>query len=33
LPDLARMVLTDKIQEGKAIKKMVKNWRADYLRA
>ena len=33
LPELARKVLTDKIQEGKAIKQMVKNWRADYLRA
>jgi len=33
LPELARKVLTDKIQEGKAIKKLVKNWRADYLRA
>ena len=33
LPERARKVLTDKIQDGKAIKKMVKNWRADYLRA
>ena len=33
LPELARKVLTDKIEEGKAIKKMVKSWRADYLRA
>ena len=33
LPELARKVLTDKIEEGKAIKHMVKNWRADYLRA
>lgn len=33
LPELARKVLTDKIAEGKAIKKLVKNWRADYLRA
>lgn len=33
LPELARKVLTDKIEEGKAIKKLVKNWRADYLRA
>ena len=33
LPELARKVLTDKIQDSKVIKKMVKNWRADYLRA
>lgn len=33
LPALARKVLTEKIQEGKAIKQMVQNWRADYLRA
>jgi len=33
LPELARKVLTDKIEQGKAIKKMVKTWRADYLRA
>jgi len=33
LPELARRVLNDKIQETKAIKLMVKNWRADYLRA
>jgi hypothetical protein len=33
LPTLARKVLTDKIQEGKAIKQLVQNWRADYLRA
>lgn len=33
LPTLARKVLADKIQEGKAIKKLVQNWRADYLRA
>ena len=33
LPGLARKVLTDKIQSGKAIKQMVQNWRADYLRA
>ena len=33
LPDLARKVLADKIGEGKAIKKMVKSWRGDYLRA
>jgi cell division protein FtsL len=33
LPGLARKVLTDKIQSGKAIKQMVQTWRADYLRA
>lgn len=33
LPDLARKVLNDKIADHKAIKQMVKNWRADYLRA
>lgn len=33
LPALARKVLADKIQEGKAIKQMVQNWRGDYLRA
>jgi hypothetical protein len=33
LPALARKVLTDNIQEGKAIKQMVQNWRPDYLRA
>lgn len=33
LPALARKVLDDKIEDQKAIKKMVRNWRADYLRA
>jgi cell division protein FtsL len=33
LPALARKVLTDKIQTGKTIKQMVRDWRADYLRA
>jgi hypothetical protein len=33
LPGLARKVLTDQIQSGKAIKQMVQTWRADYLRA
>jgi uncharacterized protein DUF6526 len=33
LPDLARKVLSDKIANRKAIKQMVKHWRADYLRA
>jgi len=33
LPDLARKVLDGKIEDQKAIKKMVRHWRADYLRA
>jgi cell division protein FtsL len=33
LPGLARKVLADNIQSGKAIKQMVQTWRADYLRA
>jgi 2-phospho-L-lactate transferase/gluconeogenesis factor (CofD/UPF0052 family) len=33
LPDLARKVLADKNTNIRAIKQMVKNWRADYLRA
>ncbi|MGB7845326.1 MAG: DUF6526 family protein [Candidatus Acidiferrum sp.] len=33
LPTLARKVLNDKLTDIKAIKKMVQNWRADYLRA
>ena len=33
LPALARKVLEEKMNERKAIKKMVKNWRPDYLRA
>ena len=33
LPGLARKVLTDKVEGAKAIKQMVQNWRADYLRA
>lgn len=33
LPALARKVLTDNIQSGKAIKQMVQTWRPDYLRA
>jgi hypothetical protein len=33
LPGLARRVLADNIQEGKAIKQMVQTWRAEYLRA
>jgi Family of unknown function (DUF6526) len=33
LPALARKVLNDKLTDGKTIKQMVKNWRADFLRA
>jgi len=33
LPDLARKVLDEKISDRKAIKKMVKDWQADLLRA
>jgi hypothetical protein len=33
LPDLCRAVLRDNISEGKVIKKMIKNWNADHLRA
>jgi len=33
LPALARKVLAENIQSGKAIKRLVQNWRADYLRA
>jgi len=33
LPDLARQVLDGKIQDQKAIKKMIRQWRADYQRA
>jgi len=33
LPALARKVLNDKLTDTKAIKQMVQNWRADYLRA
>jgi Family of unknown function (DUF6526) len=33
LPSLARQVLEEKLQDRKAIKRMIKNWRADYLRA
>jgi hypothetical protein len=33
LPVLARKVLDEKLVERKAIKQLVKNWRADYLRA
>ena len=33
LPGLARKVLDDKMNDRKAIKKLVKDWQADYLRA
>lgn len=33
LPDLARKVLTEKINNRKAIKLMIKDWQADELRA
>ena len=33
LPDLARKVLDDKLTDRKQIKLLVKNWRADHLRA
>jgi hypothetical protein len=33
LPELCRTVLADKIADGRSIKKMVKNWQADHLRA
>ncbi len=33
LPALARRVLSDNLTDGKAIKQLVQNWRADHLRA
>ncbi len=33
LPALARKVLDEKLNERKAIKQQIKNWRPDYLRA
>ena len=33
LPGLARKVLEDKLTERKTIKRLVKSWQADYLRA
>ena len=33
LPDLARKVLEGKIEDRKAIKRMVRDWQADWLRA
>jgi hypothetical protein len=32
LPELARKVLNDKINNRKAIKQVIQNWRADYQR-
>jgi Family of unknown function (DUF6526) len=33
LPALARKVLDGKMQDRKAIKQMIQNWKADYVRA
>lgn len=33
LPELARRVLTEKMTDRKAIKKLIRNWQADLLRA
>jgi len=33
LPELARKVLQDKLADRKVIKKMIRDWQADYLRA
>ena len=33
LPELARRVLAEKIEDRKTIKKMIKKWNPDYLRA
>ena len=33
LPDLARTVLTDNIQDRTTIRKMIKTWNADWIRA
>jgi len=33
LPELARKVLDEKLDDRKAIKKLIKNWQPDYLRA
>ena len=33
LPELARKVLDEKIEDRKAIKRMIKNWRPDFQRA
>lgn len=33
LPDLVRTVLVDGIRDGKTIKRMIRHWQPDYLRA
>jgi Family of unknown function (DUF6526) len=33
LPGLVRRVLDEKLEDRKAIKRLIQNWRADYLRA
>jgi hypothetical protein len=33
LPDLARKVLDEKLNDRKAIKKLIRNWQPDFLRA
>jgi len=33
LPELARKVLNEKLRDRKQIKQLIKNWRADYVRA
>ena len=33
LPALARQVLAEKLDERKAIKQLIREWRADHLRA
>jgi hypothetical protein len=33
LPDLVRTVLVDRIRDNRAIKKMIRKWEGDYLRA
>lgn len=33
LPDLARKVLADNVNDRKTIKRMIKSWQGDYLRA
>ena len=33
LPELARRVITEKIEDGKTIKKLIRQWNPDYLRA
>jgi hypothetical protein len=33
LPELARKVISEKLNDRKAIKQLIKNWKPDYLRA